>query len=87
LSVENGVRPSRLSFALSSALVAPGDFFRASGSSSAPPPTKLAAEKAFEISAQHKVAIWHAGFTSAATAIDRIDPWLSGEPDDVLAET
>lgn len=74
-------------YALSSTLVAPGDFFRAFGSSSAPQPTELAAEKAFEISAQHKVAIWHAGFTSAATAIDRIGPWLSGEPDDVLAET
>jgi hypothetical protein len=64
-----------------------GVFFRASGSFSEPQPTELAAEKAFEISAQHKVAIWHAVLTSAATAIDRIGPWLSGEPDDVLAET
>jgi hypothetical protein len=74
-------------YALSSTLVAPGDFFRALGNLSAPSPTELAAERAFEISAQHKVAIWHAGFTSAATAVDRISPWLSGEPDGVLAAT
>ncbi len=74
-------------YALSSTLVAPGDFFRAPGNSSAPLPIELSAEKAFEISAQHKVAIWHAGFTSAATAVDRIGLWLSGEPDYVLAAT
>jgi hypothetical protein len=74
-------------YELSSTLAAPGDFFRALGNPSAPSPTELAAENAFEISAQHKVAIWHGGFTSAATAVDRISPWLSGEPDDVLAAT
>jgi SIR2-like domain len=72
---------------LSGTLAAPGDFFRGLRNPSAPSPNELAAEKAFEVSAPHKVAIWHAGFTSAATAIDRISRWLSGEADTVLART
>ncbi len=70
---------------LSRSLAAPGDFFREPGHPSPPRPHELATKKAFEVSSQHKVAIWHSGFTAAATAIDRIVPWLDGQTDDVLA--
>lgn len=69
---------------LTRTFAAPGDFFREIGHPSAPSPRELAANNRFEVSGQHKVAIWHAGFTSAAEAVDRIAPWLSGRADDVL---
>jgi hypothetical protein len=68
-------------YELSSALGAVRDFFREIGHPSPPRPSELAKQKAFEVEAHHRVAIWYGGFTSAATAMDRIVPWLSGGPD------
>ena len=65
-------------------LTAPGDFFRELGNPSALSPHELAEIGAFEVSNQHRVAIWHAGFTSATHALGRIGPWLSGDADHVL---
>ena len=66
---------------LSSTLATVGDFFREIGHPSPPRPSELAKQRAFEVSTHHRVAIWYGGFTSAATARDRIVPWLTGGPD------
>jgi hypothetical protein len=69
---------------LSSALMAPGDFFVEPTHPSPPYPHDLALRKSFEVSEQHRVALWHGGFTSASSRLDGILPWLDGGPDKLL---
>ena len=69
---------------LSNTLTAPGDCFREPGHPSPPNPYDLALRKSFEVSKQHRVAIWHGGFTSAASRLDGILPWLGGGSDELL---
>lgn len=69
---------------LSTTLLAPTDFFLEPGHSSPPVPYDLAIRKSFEVSKQHRVALWHGGFTAAATRLDGILPWLQGGSDDLL---
>lgn len=69
---------------LSSTLSAPGDFFLESGHPSPPMPHDLAMRKSFEVSKQHRVAVWHGGFTAAASRLDGILSWLEGGSDEIL---
>jgi hypothetical protein len=69
---------------LSNTLTAPGDFFLEPGHPSPPNPLDLAVRNSFEVSKQHRVALWHGGFTAAASRLDGILPWLEGEPDELL---
>lgn len=77
-------REDTWSHGLSSTLAAPGDFFCEPGHPSPPNPYNLALQKSFEVSKQHRVALWHGGFTSAAFRLDGILPWLEGGSDDLL---
>ena len=71
-------------YELSTTLGAPGNYFSEPGHTSPPPPAELAARGAFEVSAQHRVALWHRGFCEAASRLDSILPWLDGQTDEVL---
>jgi hypothetical protein len=72
---------------LCASLNASGSCFFEPGYSSPPLPSDLAASGAFEVSAPHRVAIWHGGFGAATVRVDNIVPWLSGEADSVLARS
>jgi hypothetical protein len=61
-----------------------GDFFREPGHSSPSGPSELAAKGSFEVSAPHRVALWHGGFVEAASRLNDILVWLDGQADDVL---
>ena len=69
---------------LSNTLTAPGDFFLEPAHPSPPYPPDLALRKSFEVSKQHRVALWYGGFTAAASRLDGILPWLAGGPDELL---
>ena len=69
---------------LSNTLTAPGDFFLEPTHPSPPQPHDLAIRKSFEVSKQHRVALWYGGFTTAAARLDGILPWLAGGPDELL---
>jgi hypothetical protein len=62
-------------------LDAPRDFFREPGHTAAPVPHDLASRGGFEVSEQHRVAIWHGGFVEAASRVDRVVEWLLGADD------
>ena len=65
-------------------LKAPVDFFREPGRSDWPVPQDLVARDAFEVSALHRVALWHGGFERAATRSGEIAAWLErGDPNDL----
>ncbi len=67
-------------------LQAPGDFFREPGHAAWPaPPKALAAKGAFEVSREHRVALWHGGFVEAVSRLDAMVAWLFGADDMVLA--
>jgi hypothetical protein len=70
---------------LTRTLDAPRDFFNEPGHSSPPDPHDLAARGGFEVSGQHRVAIWHGGFVEAASRIDPIVEWLLGADDASLS--
>jgi hypothetical protein len=72
------------SHGLSTTLGAPGNYFLEPGHSSPPHLADLIADGAFEVSAPHRVAIWHGGFCEAASRLDKILPWLDGQIDEVL---
>lgn len=69
---------------LSTTLMAPADFFLEPGHPSPPVPYDLGKRKSFEVSKLHRVALWHGGFTAAATRLDGILPWLQGGSDNLL---
>ena len=69
---------------LSHTLAAPGNFFGEPGHPSPPNPYNLASQRSFEVSNEHRVALWYGGFTSAASRLDGILPWLEGRSDDLL---
>jgi hypothetical protein len=69
---------------LSNTLTAPGNFFLEPTHPSPPQPHDLALRKSFEVSKQHRVALWYGGFTTAAARLDGILPWLAGGPDELL---
>lgn len=71
-------------YELCAALNASGNYFLEPGHPSPPLPSKLAARRAFEVSAPHRVAIWHGGFSEVATRLDSIVQWLDGQADEVL---
>lgn len=68
----------------SNTLAAPGDFFFEPGHRSPPNPRDLALQGSFEVSKEHRVALWYGGFTSAASRLDGILPWLEGGSDNLL---
>jgi SIR2-like domain len=72
-------------YELCGALHASVSYFFEPGSASPPTPSELAGRGAFEVSAPHRVAIWHGGFGEAAARLDGIVPWLDGQSDEVLA--
>ena len=66
-------------------LRADGSFFREVGEpEQRPHPLTLAKKRAFEVSDEDRVALWHAGFAEAASRLDDIVHWLSGAADSVL---
>jgi SIR2-like domain len=69
---------------LCSALCANGHFFAEPGHSSPPVPTDLVKRDAFEVDAEHRVALWHGGFVEAERRVSAIAQWLDGMPDGVL---
>lgn len=62
-----------------------GHFFMEPGNPSDPIPTKLVKRGAFEVDAQHRVAVWYGGFTEAVHRLPGILRWLDSGADDVLA--
>jgi hypothetical protein len=79
------LRGCRWARELSNTLSTNGDTFREPGHRAPPVPVELAARRAFEVSAAHRVALWHAGFVDAASRLDGIIPWLAGADDGALA--
>jgi hypothetical protein len=69
---------------LSATLLAPASFYLEPGHPSPPRPQELAEQQSFEVSHQHRVALWYGGFTVAAKRLDGILPWLLGAPDEIL---
>lgn len=69
---------------LSNTLAAPGDFFFEPGHPSPPNPLDLALQGSFEVSKEHRVALWYGGFASAASRLDGILPWLAGRSNALL---
>lgn len=67
-----------------STLGADGHSFAEPGHSSPPVPTDLVKRDAFEVDAQHRVALWHGGFIGAERRVVAIAQWLDGIPDTVL---
>lgn len=67
-----------------SAFGADGHFFAEPGRLSPPVPGDLTARGAFEVDAQHRVAIWHGGFVGVERRLPGIIEWLGGAADDVL---
>jgi hypothetical protein len=62
-----------------------GHFFMEPGNPSDPIPAELVKRRAFEVDAQHRVAVWYGGFTEAVNCLLGIVPWLDGRADNVLA--
>lgn len=62
-----------------------GHFFMEPGNPSDPIPTELAKRGAFEVDPQHRVAVWHGGFTKAVHCLSGVVQWLDGEADHILA--
>jgi len=60
---------------------APRHLFKEPGHVAPPDPKGLAARGSFEVSNQHKVALWYSGFVEEASRIDSIVRWLSGADD------
>jgi hypothetical protein len=66
-------------------LRADGSFFREAGEPELRPrPSALAEKRAFEVSDEDRVALWHAGFVEIASRLDDTVRWLSGAADSVL---
>ncbi|MHB1957541.1 MAG: SIR2 family protein [Acidobacteriaceae bacterium] len=61
-----------------------GHFFVEPGNPSDPIPTELVKRGAFEVDAQHRVAVWYGGFTEAVHRLPGIVGWLDGGADNVL---
>jgi hypothetical protein len=61
-----------------------GHFFMEPGNPSDPIPAELVKRRAFEVDAQHHVAVWYGGFTEAVNCLLAIVPWLDGGADNVL---
>lgn len=74
-------------YELSTTLATGGSFFFEPGYLSPPFPSDLVTRGSFEVAGQHRIALWHSGFTEAATRLDGIVPWLDGGPDEVLRPT
>ncbi len=77
-------REDRWARALTRALHAPGPY-AAPGHVHPPVPRELAETVNFELSAPHRVAIWHGGFVGAERASGRMLDWLEGGDDIGLA--
>jgi hypothetical protein len=61
-----------------------GHFFAEPGNPSDPIPAELAKKDAFEVDAQHRVALWHGGFIEGERRLPNIVQWLDGAADGVL---
>ncbi len=79
------IRQDSGSLILSHALCAPGHFFvNPAHPAAAPVIPHLMERDGFEISPQHRVAIWHGGYVEAFRRIDDIKSWLDGTATDAV---
>jgi len=81
-SMQFRVQDDLWAWELTRALAAGGDFFREPDHPSPPLVGDLIARAGFEVSSDHRVAIWHSGFVEVAPHLDRVVSWLDGTATD-----